>query len=186
MIAIAAPASEPRFRAAPQPIASAAGGSAEDLALAYLRYVSACWRGETSSLFARLLDVCWSEAMPAALAKDPDAFSPHGGGGRGIAWYQGCGEVLGYVPGKRGGYRVPTRTIPRLLASAPAAPQEAPVQRAPRAGNSDAAHEANRAAPVFVAPPWSRHHRRRQARRLGQDSGSPKFGGLSGQEIKTL
>ena len=45
----------------------------------------------------------------------PDAISSHGGGGRGIHWYQTGSEVLGYVPGVRGGYRVPIDAIPRLV-----------------------------------------------------------------------
>jgi hypothetical protein len=96
---------------------------ARDLALGYLRYASACWRGDAvTAAFAAGLGAFWRRAMPPVPASPPDVVSPHGGGGRGICWYQRGGEILGYVPGAPGGYVVPVADVPRLLRCVPAAP----------------------------------------------------------------
>ena len=90
--------------------------AARALALAYLQYAPACWRGEIlAPVFASRLGAYWHPDMPLEPVAAPDAVSPHGGSGRGICWYQGGGEVLGYVPGVRGGYQIPVSAIPRLV-----------------------------------------------------------------------
>ena len=86
------------------------------LALSYLRWASACWRGDTlAPVFATQLEACWRPALPPMPASRPDAISPHGGGGRGIHWYHTDEEVLGYVPGAASGYQVPVAAIPQLV-----------------------------------------------------------------------
>jgi hypothetical protein len=86
------------------------------LALSYLRWASACWRGDSlAAVFATQLEACWSPALPPKPAGRPDAISPHGGGGRGIHWYHTDEEVLGYVLGAAGGYQVPVAAIPQLV-----------------------------------------------------------------------
>ena len=86
------------------------------LALSYLRWASACWRGDSlAPVFATQLGACWRPALPPKPAGQPDAISPHGGGGRGIHWYHTDAEVLGYVPGAAGGYQVPVAAIPQLV-----------------------------------------------------------------------
>ena len=86
------------------------------LALSYLRWASACWRGDTlAPVFATRLESYWRPALPPLPAGRADAISPHGGGGRGIHWYHTEEEVLGYVPGAAGGYQVPVAAIPQLV-----------------------------------------------------------------------
>jgi hypothetical protein len=86
------------------------------LALSYQRWASACWRGDTlAPVFATQLSAYWRPALPPKPTSRPDAISPHGGGGRGIHWYQTDDEVLGYVPGAAGGYQVPVSAIPQLV-----------------------------------------------------------------------
>jgi len=86
------------------------------LALSYLRWASACWRGDTlAPVFATQLGAYWRPALPRIPAGRADAISPHGGGGRGIHWYHTENEVLGYVPGAAGGYQVPVAAIPQLV-----------------------------------------------------------------------
>ena len=86
------------------------------LALSYLKWASACWRGDTlAPLFATQLAAYWRPALPPMPADRADAVSPHGGGGRGIHWYHTDEEVLGYVPGAAGGYQVPVAAIPKLV-----------------------------------------------------------------------
>jgi hypothetical protein len=95
---------------------------ARDLALGYLRYASACWRGDAvTAPFATALSAFWRGDMPPAPESRPVAVSPHGGGGRGIRWHQRNGQILGYVPGASGGYAVPVAAVPRLLRCVPAA-----------------------------------------------------------------
>jgi hypothetical protein len=85
------------------------------LALSYLRWASACWRGDTlAPAFATRLGAYWRPVLPPIPAGRADAISPHGGGGRGIHWYHTGEDVLGYVPGAAGGYRVPIAAIPQL------------------------------------------------------------------------
>lgn len=89
------------------------------LALTYLQNASACWRGEMlAPAFASRLGAYWRPDMPPEPATAPDAVSPHGGGGRGICWRQVGDDILGYVPGARGGYQVPVGAVPRLVACA--------------------------------------------------------------------
>ena len=93
------------------------------LALSYLRWASSCWRGDTlAPVFATQLGEYWCPALPTMPARRADAISPHGGGGRGIHWYHTDEEVLGYVPGAAGGYRVPLAAIPQLVRCAHARP----------------------------------------------------------------
>jgi hypothetical protein len=86
------------------------------LALSYLRWASACWRGERlAPVFATQLGAYWRPALPTMPEGRADAISPHGGGGRGIHWYHTDEEVLGYVPEGAGGYQVPVAVIPQLV-----------------------------------------------------------------------
>jgi hypothetical protein len=86
------------------------------LALSHLRWASACWRGESlAPVFATQLGARWRPALPPMPAGRADAISPHGGGGRSIHWYHTDDEVLGYIPGATGGYRVPVAAIPQLV-----------------------------------------------------------------------
>jgi hypothetical protein len=113
------------------------GLAAQDLALGYLRSISACWRGDPgASVFTTRLGAYACSDLPPAPHTPPDAMSPHGGGGRGIHWYHTGNDVLGYVPGGRSGYLVPTDAIPRLVRCAPAGPwttQQPVAQRSGRA-----------------------------------------------------
>jgi hypothetical protein len=86
------------------------------LALSYLRWASACWRGDTlAPVFATRLGAYWCPELPPMPMGQPDAISPHGGGGRGLHWYHTDEEILGYVPGAAGGYQVPVAAIPQLV-----------------------------------------------------------------------
>jgi hypothetical protein len=99
--------------APPQP---ATGKDARALALSYLRWASACWRGDgLAPVFASRLGAYWRPALPPIPAGRADAISPHGGGGHGIHWYHTDEEVLGYIPGTAGGFQVPAAAIPQLV-----------------------------------------------------------------------
>jgi hypothetical protein len=86
------------------------------LALSYLRWASACWRGDRlAPVFSTRLEAYWCPELPPMPVGRADAISPHGGSGRGIHWYHMDEEVLGYVPGTVGGYQVPVAAIPQLV-----------------------------------------------------------------------
>jgi hypothetical protein len=92
------------------------GEGASSLAVACLQWASACWRGERrATIFANQLSAYWCLQLPPQPVGIPDAISPHGGGGRGIHWYETGDEIRGYVPGVGGGYRVPIQAVPRLV-----------------------------------------------------------------------
>ena len=98
-------ATAPRPTTAPvaAPQRATAGSAARELALGYLRYASACWRGDArAAAFPLRLGAYWCAELPPVPATAPDAFSPHGAGGRGIQWYQAEDDVLGYVSGGNG------------------------------------------------------------------------------------
>lgn len=89
---------------------------AEALARAYLVDISRYWRGDADTTkFGALLAGWGGVGLPAAPARPPDAYSPHGAGGRGIRWYACGAEVVGYIPGSMIGYRIPQTCIPGLL-----------------------------------------------------------------------
>jgi hypothetical protein len=95
------------------------GAQSRALALAFLQQTSACWRGETlTSAFETRLGAYWCPDMPPVPETVSDAMSPHGGGGRGIFWRDIGGEILGHIPGSRGGYRIPVGAVSRLVACA--------------------------------------------------------------------
>jgi hypothetical protein len=101
--------------------ASTAGKDARTLAEGYLRYACASWRGDaTAPIFGIRLGAYWQPLLPEAPAGAPHAFSPHGAGGRGIAWRQAGEMVIGSIAGSRGGYVVPVRAIPGLVCRVPA------------------------------------------------------------------
>jgi hypothetical protein len=106
----------------PLPSLTLAGQEARDLALACLRYESACWRGESARDFAMRLGSYWKPQMPPAPMTEPDAVSPHGAGGRGISWFEKSGEILGYIAGRRSGYRIPVTAITGLAWCVPQHP----------------------------------------------------------------
>lgn len=94
------------------PMTPEAGPAARALARGYLHYVSALWRGERNAAdFAIWLDRFWCADLPPSPARVPDAISPHGGGGHGIAWFGTTDEVRGYISGIHGGYRVPLAAV---------------------------------------------------------------------------
>jgi hypothetical protein len=98
-----------------EPTDESSGGPARALAHAYQQAIGAYWRGESElELLDRLLSETQILRAPSMPPWAPDAFSPHGAGGRGISWYAIDGEVLGYVPGLSGSYRVPLSAIPPL------------------------------------------------------------------------
>ncbi|HEU0115275.1 MAG TPA: hypothetical protein VFQ80_11390 [Thermomicrobiales bacterium] len=109
-------AAERPTRAACDRQASAAGGGgamARALADRYARYISAYWRGDPdASAMGRRLSAFWQARLPLAPPRSPDAVSPHGGGGRGICWYETADAVVCYVPGVRGGYLLPKTALP--------------------------------------------------------------------------
>jgi hypothetical protein len=84
---------------------------AADLASAYDRNVAACWRGETTGRqFSAWLESFWRPTVLVPVGP-PTAVSVHGGGGRGIAWYEAGPLVVGCMPRRAGGYWVP-RGVP--------------------------------------------------------------------------
>jgi hypothetical protein len=98
------------------------GRGARDLAQACLRYESACWRGDSAREFATRLGSYWRPELPPIPTTEPDAYSPHGAGGRGISWFEKGDEVLGYIPGRRCGYRIPVLAITELARCVPQHP----------------------------------------------------------------
>ena len=105
-----------------QPFSQPSHGAARELAMGFLRYASAHWRGDPRpAVFPLRLSAYWRSEMPPAPTAAPDAVSPHGAAGRGIRWYETGPEVVGYVPGLPGGYQVPVQAVPTLVRCAPAA-----------------------------------------------------------------
>lgn len=110
----------PAIEKALPPVATASAAS--ELATGFLRYASACWRGDRSAtVFPLRLNAYWRPALPLAPVAVPDAVSPHGAAGRGIRWYQTGQDVLGYIPGQDGGFRVPVAAVSHLVRCAPVA-----------------------------------------------------------------
>src|SRR5215204_2995371 len=83
---------------------------ARTLAKSYDQAVSAFWRGDAGSTrrFDAWLASFWDESGPSEPVDRPSELSVLGGSGRGIRWYATPTEVLGYVSGRDGCYRVPT------------------------------------------------------------------------------
>jgi hypothetical protein len=89
--------------------------TARDISLAYVQAVSAYWRGDSEFLpkFDAWLAQYWT-AGPPEPSTEPQAHCPHGAAGRGIHWHEQGPVLLGYVPGKRGCFRIPrTTALPR-------------------------------------------------------------------------
>lgn len=82
--------------------------SACEIAQLYDRAAADLWRGDGDAMrrIADRLEATWG-AGPPEPAAPPAAVSLHGGGGRGIRWYDTATEVLGFVPGRAGCYRLP-------------------------------------------------------------------------------
>ena len=96
--------------------------SAEHLARAYDRYVSALWRGESDEVrrFAAWLKGCWALGAPPEPGRQPDAVSALGGAGTSIRWYEADGLVLGYIPGvPHRCYKVSTVAVPPEVSDYP-------------------------------------------------------------------
>lgn len=94
--------------------------TAEQLAQAYDRYVSALWRGESEEVrrFAAWLKGCWGIGEAPEPEGPPAAVSALGGAGTSIRWYETDGEVRGYIPGvPLRCYRVPADAEPPALAA---------------------------------------------------------------------
>lgn len=109
------------------------GTGAEDLARAYLDYISAYWRGDAgASTFGERLAAFWGAGLPTEPMRNADAFSPHGAGGRGIRWYECGAEICGYTPGCATGYRIPMTCIAELACADGISPGQAvaaPIDR---------------------------------------------------------
>ena len=89
------------------------GAAACALANGYMTSMSAYWRGEPHPLeFGQWLSRYWDSTLYPGVFGPADATSPHGGGGRGIRWYETSGAVVGLIPGRRGGYSIPLDAIP--------------------------------------------------------------------------
>jgi hypothetical protein len=87
--------------------------TAAQLARAYARHLAAVWRGEPDPAFAAWLAAHRGPGARPAPAVPPAAVSAHGGGGRGLHWYETAEAVLGHVPGQpRVWYRVPRGAVP--------------------------------------------------------------------------
>jgi hypothetical protein len=98
--------------AAARPAVPARRWCAVVLARACDDHRAACWRGETGwAAFGDWLVPFWRPDLGAPPGP-PAAVSVLGGGGRGIAWYDADGAVLGVVIGLAGGYRVPADADP--------------------------------------------------------------------------
>ncbi|HEY8448517.1 MAG TPA: hypothetical protein VIL01_15555 [Thermomicrobiales bacterium] len=85
---------------------------ASDLALAYDTALNAAWRGEDApAAFFVWLSAhrCTTIQRPAG---PPDAVSPLGAGGRGIAWYDVPGAIVGIIPGLPWCYLIPIGAVP--------------------------------------------------------------------------
>jgi hypothetical protein len=103
------------------------------IARSYDRYLAALWRGENVGSFGAWLSAHWSPVEGPEPVGPPAAFSPHGGGGRGIRWYQTPTSVVGYVSGfPHGCYRIPATDSPPAIASAgEPAPLQSPRTEVP-------------------------------------------------------
>ena len=90
--------------------------TAHDLALAYTRVVCAYWRGDSTALrqFETWLTQFWADCSQKP-ATNPTAICPHGAAGRGIHWFDTRSTVLGFVPGRRGCYRIPRTAVAPIL-----------------------------------------------------------------------
>lgn len=86
--------------------------TAHNLSLAYIQAVSAYWRGDSDLLpkFDAWIARFWTDGPPEPTTS-PQATCPHGAAGRGIRWHERGPVLLGYVPGKRGCFRVPRNAV---------------------------------------------------------------------------
>jgi hypothetical protein len=118
--------------------------SAQQLARAYDRYVSAVWRGETEAThrFAAWLRGCWGLGAPPEPPTPPAAVSALGGAGASIRWHETPDAVYGYIPG------VPLRCyqIPRD-ADVPDVSRESGVRSQENGGGTAAATPEHRSNP---------------------------------------
>lgn len=89
--------------------------SAQDVASAYNRYISACWRGDAPKAdLGRWLEAYRRNARPPADCS-PAACSPHAAGGRGIAWFDTATHVIGVTGDGAESFAVPVEAaIPPL------------------------------------------------------------------------
>lgn len=104
------------------PLMANCGQEARALATACLRYESACWRGDSARVFATRFGSYWRPVLPPVPSAEPDAYSPHGAGGRGIEWYEIGDEVFGYIRGASRGYRIPVAAVGGLVGCLPEGP----------------------------------------------------------------
>jgi hypothetical protein len=102
----------PSATEAARPAAPLRRWCAADLARAFDDHLAACWRGEVGwAAFGDWLVPFWRPDLGVP-AGSPAAVSVLGGGGRGIAWYDADGVVLGIVLGLASGYLVPADADP--------------------------------------------------------------------------
>lgn len=103
------------------------------IAQCYDGAIAAFWQGDGAALRAigDWLASAWGDGPPEPIAP-PVATSVCGAGGRGIRWHDAGADVLGYVPGLVGCYRLPVAAIGRWAEGHPApAPTPAPPTRLP-------------------------------------------------------
>jgi hypothetical protein len=87
------------------------GSTAQALANWYLRATRDDWMGRSED-YQRLthwLSAYWQPVLPPRPSCCPCAMNTHGGGGRGIAWYETPETIAGYISGVEGGYLIPAR-----------------------------------------------------------------------------
>jgi hypothetical protein len=88
--------------------------------------VSAYWLGNDTGLSLETwLAHHRTSALPPRPRRSDDAFSPHGGGGRGIHWFEANQTVFGYIDGWDFGYAIPfTAVIEERSAARHGVPEE--------------------------------------------------------------
>jgi hypothetical protein len=98
----------------------AKGSIAREVAKRYLDMITSYWRGNQRSLtFESLLADYRVSELPRSPSRNvDDAYSPHGGGGRGIHWHETPFELIGHITGTPCGYVVPLSKVASLLSAA--------------------------------------------------------------------
>ena len=86
------------------------------LALSYLRWASACWRGDTlAPVFATQLGACWRPELPPMPAGPRRCHQPARWGWTRHPLVSHGRRGSRICPGAAGGYQVPVAAIPQLV-----------------------------------------------------------------------